>query len=120
MEATITLRECLDFMDSGLIFSFKCAQYDENRKKGWGKWQQYGEAKLLQHDDEGKAALTEKPTFDGNPVIQTKLHVTRKPNHFRHMTRNLRICIGKRPINKIVKIHLDLMVRFNGRQVILP
>ena len=47
-------------------------------------------------------------------------NLRRNPNHRYHFTRNIRLCVGSKPVGLPLKIHLDLLTRFNGKKVILP
>jgi hypothetical protein len=113
MENTITLRECLNIMDAGLPFSIKVQPYDEKRdlkgrERGWIELQEAMSIRTISESD--------KDETHAKRVKKSK----RNSNHRYHATRNIRIAINKKPIGDITKIHVDLIVRFNGRKLILP
>ena len=71
--------------------------------------------KLPEHQNAGALMMTK-----ATPVVES---ISRKPNHRAHFTRNIAvgILLGEHfRIVKIVKIHMDLMTRYNGRKIILP
>lgn len=111
---TITLREAITFMDAGHTFSFLAYSYDKKLKKA-GKRIGFQEAKLLRRDvsDTEGVELNE----DSNTENTEKI---RNANHGQNMTRNIRACVSGVETQKIVKIHLDLLTKFNGRKVVLP
>jgi hypothetical protein len=119
---TISLREILDWMNAGHSFSILAYSYNK-KKKAAGKQIKYGEAKLLGADSKAERDGATKPEVAPvqSPIIAPITKNPKRPNHGKNMTRNIRPCISGVPVpEKIVKIHIDLIVRFNGRQVILP
>ena len=116
----ITLREVLDWMDSGQMFSFKAYSCDEKRKI-YGNVIAHHSAKLLAHaETDLRPTHTEGATIMRNEV---PVKLKRQQNHAKHFTRNVGvgIALGETlKITKIIRLHIDLIVRFNGRQVLLP
>ena len=122
MENTIALRECIDWMNSGLPFSFKCCSHDAKRPKKSGKWIQGGEALCLIADKSADETDSD-PEYSGEVKSEDKevnKNLKRSPKHRYFFTRNVRLCVGSKPVGLPIKIHLDLLIRFNGRKVILP
>lgn len=115
---TIRLRECLDLMESGQTFSFSAFTLNEQKGTG-GELLEYAEAQILRRENDEiiePKGFTEKIL---NKVGYT-FNTSKNPNHGLHSTRNVRILADGHPTNLIIKIHIDLMVVFNGRKVILP
>jgi hypothetical protein len=117
----ITIKEINDWMDAGLVFSFKSLTHDEKHPSKSGKYIQGSEAIALKHED----SLED---YDNTEVVHSsdksnsldESKPKKDPNHKYHWTRNIRLCVGKKPIGTPLKIHIDLLVRFNGLKVILP
>jgi hypothetical protein len=120
MENTIALRECIDWMNSGLPFSFKCCSYDEKRPKKSGKWITAGEALCLIADKNKSEEEGEDENITESEGKEVEKPSKRSPNHRYFFTRNVRLCVGSKPVGLPIKIHLDLLIRFNGRKVLLP
>lgn len=120
--STITLRNVLDEMDAGHIFSFRAYTFDEKRKK-CGKRIEHRTAKLLVHNERELPNHLEKGSImmkNDKPILEK---ISRLPRHRFHFTRNIAvgIVVGEHfKIVKISKIHMDLVTQFNGRKVILP
>lgn len=119
---TTTLRNILDDMDAGHVFSFRAYTYDKKRKR-CGKRIEYHTAKLLVHNE---TKLPEHRTLGSlmmkneKPIIEK---VAKKPRHAANATRNIAVgmLLGERfKIIKIVKVHIDLITRYNNVQVLLP
>jgi hypothetical protein len=129
MERIITLRECLDRMDAGLTFSVKFAQFDKKRPRNRGKWQEFSQVKTIVHADrENVEEVLNLPDIAGkNPIWQlldkekdqAKID-KRNAHHREHMTRNICVVLNGKTIGDPIKLHLDLMVRFDGIKVKLP
>lgn len=121
---TISLKECIDWMNLGLLFSFKCVSYDEKRPKKSGKWIEVGEAVGYvgrENEEIGRDIDTPQETDAlGASDSESAPKKSKDPHHRSHFTRNIRLCVGRKPVGKPLKIHLDLLTRFNGKKVILP
>ena len=113
---TIRLRECLDFMESGQTFSFSAYTLNEQKGTG-GQLLEYTEARWLTSEVKQEVDYQIVAIVQGNPIKQP---IHKNPQHRLHSTRNVRILADGHPTNLIIKIHIDLMVVFNGRKVILP
>lgn len=110
----ITLREIIDHIDSGEPFSCKVVSYDEKRKKG-GSIIEYDELRVLRPEE----ALKEQK---GRPKTETEklkaelYNIKRNPHHKKHFTRNCRIYQQGHPVSLIRKIHVALIIEFNGEK----
>lgn len=115
---TIRLRECLDHLESGQTFSFSAFTLNEQKGTG-GQLLEYREAQWLKQSppapNGGVTGEVNKPL-----ALPVESMVSKNPNHSFHSTRNVRILADGHPTNLIIKIHIDLMVVFNDRKVILP
>lgn len=109
----ITFRQTLNYMETGEVFTCRVVSYDHTRKKG-GDVNEY-EAVLLTRDEE-EAIETGRP--------KTRLErgetraLPRRPNHAHWYTRNIRLVSQGLPTMVIKKIHIPLMVNFNGQTVV--
>lgn len=102
MEATITIKEMLEFMDSARPFDITYVTAD--RRKGTG-------GQLVSVTRARKTGTMAK---DGQKLTASVIKAaSRLPNHSEHFTRN--IVLKDRTVKKI---HPDLVTRFNGRKVI--
>lgn len=120
-ESDIKLRDCLDRMDAGLSFSLVFAQYDEKRRNKNGKISRLHEAIALRHVEKLIAATTTTgDVSDSYSEKKTATVVPCNPNHRDNMTRNVKMLIAGIPVGDPIKIHLDLLLRFDGRKVKLP
>lgn len=119
-ENMITLREVLGWMDSGQMFSFKAYSCDEKRKI-YGNVIAHHSTKLLAHTEKDlKENHTEGATIMKN---EAPVKIKRQQNHAKNFTRNVGvgIALGETlKITKIIRLHIDLITQFNGRQVLLP
>lgn len=111
----ITQREILAYMQSGKPFSCKVVALDIKRKTG-GNVIEYPEVRL--------AKLEEKEPADRPPThteqLQDKLQKLQKnPKHKKHFTRNIQILQDGYPTSIIKKIHVPLIIEFNGEKDIV-
>jgi len=107
----ITFRQISDYLASGQPFTCKVVSYDRKRKQG-GKVNDY-EAKLLQRE--------EKSTGRGRTRIEELRETAasgRDPNHRRWYTRNIQLLVDGHPTAVVKKIHIPLIVEFNGQPVV--
>lgn len=105
-------------MESGQTFSFSAYTLNEQKGTG-GQLLEYREAQWLKQSTpapNGGVAGEVNKTL-ALPITQM---VRKNPQHRLHSTRNVRILADGHPTNLIIKIHIDLMVVFNDRKVILP
>ena len=108
----ITIQEILKEMDSGRPFSLTVVKYDRQRKTG-GELLEIPEAILVQADPApvpGQRAAT--PYEAATQAAEEAKR--RDPSHFDHYTRNIRILADGTPTSLIRKIHVPLIVCFNG------
>jgi len=107
----ITLRECLDYMQSGQPFSFVCVAYDRQRRSG-GHLVEVPEARIWsQKQVPGARSATR--------MEELRFGTRRSPRHGEHFTRNVEIYQDGHSTNIIRKIHPPLLLEFNGREVVL-
>jgi hypothetical protein len=110
----ITVKQALFNMKTGEVFSLRVVSYDRKRKKG-GEIDEYHEAVLLR-----EAEYTDmKPARAMTPIEAMKTRLDRRdPNHQDFKTANIRILQNGHPTSLIKKIHLPLLVEFNGKTVV--
>ncbi len=101
----ITIKEVLDVMDSGKLFSIKFITADKALGSG-GEWRHY--TNVTKHV-QPVAASSAKATKTGSELA----FMTRHPNHFENSTRNIRKANGD-----IRKVHIRLIRECNGRAVL--
>lgn len=99
----------MDYMESGQIFSFTALSFDEKRKSG-GHILSYQEAVLV----------SLKSSSDDKKETSEKAHKTATSKRNYHFTRKFRIMVDGVATNKIIPVHLDLLLVFNNQKVILP
>lgn len=116
----IAIKQVLEVMHSGAVFSLRVVTYDKRRKEKRGQVLYYPEAQLVWGDggsDRTAKAGERQPTdleralTGSQPQSETK----RNPNHAWHYTRNIRILQDGKPTEVIVKIHPPLIIEFNGQ-----
>lgn len=124
MENSIKLKECIEWMNAGLHFSFTCCSYDKKRPKKCGKWITSGDAVCIRTDEDENDTEIEVQQEENDPSVkqdeELNKNLKRNPRHRLFFTRNIRLCVGSKPVGTPIKIHLDLLTRFNGKKVILP
>ena len=133
----ITLRNAIDLIQSGQLFAFKAVTFDEKRKKG-GKFIEHRQARIF-GKFEGDTSVDFKAAFEvanpqktgfdtQNATLETQNpkntegseKIPRNPHHSLFMTRNVQVYADGRPTSRKLKIHLDLLVRVDGKRVLLP
>lgn len=114
----ITLRECLEAMHSGAVFSLRVVTFDRRRKDKCGKVVEYPQASLVWGDGgnaRSRKALAERaPTALERALSGMDDMDKRDPNHARWYTRNIRLYQQGLPTEAIKKIHPALIIEFNG------
>lgn len=110
MNAVITLKEAVELIDRGEIFSCTVCSYDEKRKHKNGRQLHYTQVRAASAKGERGPSrqLTE----------QEKLR-TRAQNHQPHHTRNVVLLQDGIPTSITRKIHLPLLEVVNGRPIVL-
>ncbi len=106
---TITVKEMIETMEKGTIFSISFVTYDKQRKSG-GDIRHYPTCKLTtkaQQDD------TTKPSVSKSTAKNARF------SHFEHSTRAFNVVIGDVVTPTIKKFHLFLVLEFNGQKLIL-
>ena len=107
---TITIRQILDYLESGQAFSLKVVSYDRKRKQG-GAVVEYPEAVLHRSGEKSEARGRRSDTTD-------QVKGTRRPNHGHWYTRNIRLLQNGHPTSIIRKIHPPLIIEFNQQPVV--
>jgi hypothetical protein len=102
----ITLRQILDYMATGQPFSLRVVAYDRRRRTG-GAILHYPEAVLV--SQELAAQAIQRPLTRAEAT-----HTLRAQRHGLHFTRNIRILQQGQPTVIIRKIHIPLIIEFNG------
>lgn len=123
----ISIKECLEHMESGKAFSCRVVAYDRRRKTG-GQLLDYEEAILVQNTSPSEFKGEDEDGDPARPMTRMEeLHAMmqmsdddnrRNPNHRHHYTRNIRILQDGHPTAIIKKIHPPLLLRFNGQTVV--
>lgn len=101
----MNLKQALQIIDSGQVFSLRVVSFDKARKKG-GKIRFYSELKTT-HPKEG----TIKTPFSN---LNSKAK-----NHFDNSTRTCFQCISNVETSSIVTIHIFLILQINSERVML-
>lgn len=110
----ISRSEMMDKMQTGTVCSIEYCSFDEKKKKG-GEKLVMPEAVLLRSDTSGK--VYEKGSAASGTKKRRQL-VKKNANHSVFFTRNFRMYINGQPTAVIRKVHLRLVERFNGMQVL--
>ena len=106
----ITLKECLDIMDSGKLFNIRFVTANKELKTG-GEWREYKD--VVKHTQPASGLLVKTPTTAASNHAAELAFKTKHPNHFENSTRNIR-----KPNGDIRKVHLRLIREINGRAVL--
>lgn len=119
MPDLITIKQCLDIMKTGAIFSLTCVRYDRRRKKG-GDLLEIAEAQLLTAEQqEAETAKRQQRPLTASELQALRIEAGgRTPNHRHWHTRNVRILCDGHPTAEIRKVHPPLFLTFNGRTVV--
>jgi len=87
-----------------------------NQRDGNGEFVPFGSITFVKLDNRrntgGEKVTLENAVLQGNGRSKS---TTKNPNHFENYTRNIKSVDGDR----IIKIHVPLVTRFNGYKVIL-
>lgn len=115
----ITIRQCLEIMHAGEVFSLKVVSYDRRRKDKTGRIQEYPEAQLVWGDGgsdrvrpPGERQMT--PLEQALSTSQTEQD-KRDPKHKFWYTRNIRLRQNGLETEVIKKVHPPLIIEFNGQ-----
>jgi hypothetical protein len=103
VQATITLKEVLAFMDTGEEFDMAFVTDDENRGTG-GEW--------IEVKNVHKTEYVTKVELAKMNRAQPQMEVLRNPNHYPNSTRNIVFRSGE-----VRTIAIRLIRRFNGKTV---
>lgn len=112
----LSIREVLDYMAIGKIFSMKVVAYDHKRQKG-GHIIEYPEAVQVVKKDE---AERDKRPATRQEQLRAKVleHKSKIPSHGKHYTRNINVLQDGHPTSIIRKIHPILIIEFNNKKVV--
>lgn len=122
MKDLITVRQMLSEMETGVPFRIKGITYNRKQRSG-GEVYEY-EAQLIQAEEGVKHSPRTDPQ---RPLTHTEQHpygrptvdATRtNPNHLQWFTRNVAICQNGQRTSIIRKIHVPLVVYYNGKIVV--
>ncbi len=105
-------------MHSGEYFSLKCVTHDEHRADRCGNVLFIERAKLVWATDKAQKpkSVTERaPTALERSMMGDQGKKKANPHHQVHATRNVRQYVGDLPTEDIRKIHIRLIVEFNGQ-----
>lgn len=115
----LSIKQCLEIMHSGAVFSLKFVTYDKRRKDRRGRVIEYPEAQLVWGDggkDRVKVKGERPPTaLEKSLMAAPPPDTSKDPQHAWHYTRNIRILSAGQPTEAIVKIHPPLIIEFNGQ-----
>lgn len=119
--STITLKEVLKQMDAGVPFDMTVVACDKRRGTA-GKLKVFSKVILTtkQPGQRGKTGSFDKlrmTSGGGSTPLTMTSGVPKSPNHYENSTRNL-FDPKKRGSERICKIHLRLILKFNGATVI--
>jgi len=117
---TIEVQQMLREMETGIIFSITYVTYDRQRKKG-GKVITHQEAKLHRADDAiaAEKTLMQRPLSEAEQAVATQYtNAKRSPHHGEHFTRNLVLMQNGHTTSQIRKIHIPLVVKYQGKTVV--
>lgn len=108
-------------MHSGAIFSLKCVTYDRKRLDRCGHVLSIEQGKLVWGDDQSKKTKKRPLAERDMTALEKELSgmsddkKKKNPNHKEHFTRNVRQYVGEFPTADIRKIHVRLIIEFNGQ-----
>jgi len=114
----LSIRQCLEIMHSGAVFSLKVVKYDKRRKAKTGQVMEFEEAKLVWGDGGSDRVVMKgerDPTALERSLMAVRQDHSRNPNHAWHYTRNIRILSSGLATEMMVKIHPPLIIEFNGQ-----
>ena len=104
-DETITLKQMIEEMDKGTIFSIAFRTCNLQKHTG-GEYIFFD--KCVKHNHQTPSQLKKRKDSG-----QVKQEVFRNPNHFENFTRNIkRLSSGA-----LIKVHVRLIRRFNGKIV---
>ena len=91
-------------MDEGKIFSIAFVTYNEQKRTG-GEWIELNNC--VKHNHLTPSELKSKANAPREKVF-------RNPNHYQNVTRNIK----RMDTGDLIKIHLRLVCKFNGKTVL--
>jgi hypothetical protein len=128
----ITVKQCLEIMDSGKPFYCLVVTYDRQRrkggrimemdaqieKKGAHDWQLPSREIGTRPEEQPAAAARPMTDYEAKlAALSAPDDTSRNPNHKHWYTRNVRVLVNGHPTD-IVKIHPPILWEFNGMQVV--
>ncbi|WP_438946674.1 hypothetical protein [Sediminibacterium sp.] len=103
---TITLEKVLETMDAGKRFSIGIRTYDHRKEKG-GEYIFIEEAVKHNYKLPSERNAMAKSEERNSSIL-------RNPNHYDNSTRNIKVMAN----GNLIKIHIRLIVEFNGCKVL--
>lgn len=111
---TITMREVLDWIESGRPFRCTCVAYDRRRHTG-GSVIELHEAVMLQRS----ASRSEAAARGLTRTEKLRARLGKNPGHGQWFTRNVQVLQQGQPTAIIKKIHPPLILTFNGKEMLV-
>lgn len=118
-----SIRQCLEIMHSGAVFSMKVVSWDERRRDRCGKVLEYPEAVLVWGNLKTSRGPGREKERDLTSLEAALLgagagvdRIRRNPQHALHYTRNIRVLVDGRPTEVVRKAHPILIIEFNGKK----
>lgn len=109
----------LERMESGEIYGIVYCSLNIQKNKG-GERLEMPECVLLKPDEEDELY---NPNIGRNLTVAEEKEMEilnrKKPNHNKHFTRNMRMYVGGYPTSTIRTVHIRLIERYNGMQVLV-
>jgi hypothetical protein len=102
---TISLKELIEWMDAGKMFSIGFRTFNDKLQTG-GEWIEFKEC--VKHNHLTRQELKEKANKPREKVFKD-------PKHYENATRNIKVIERD---GELVKVHLRLIRKFNGKTVL--
>ena len=109
MTTTISIREMLEDMELGNVFSLQVVKF--NKTAGTG-------GDLLVIEEGFVSHHTNTAVMEGNEKVHLSDIKKKSPRHWANYTRNVKILAAGEPTGKIVKIHPPLVLIYKGKKVV--
>lgn len=101
-------------MHSGELFSLKCVTYDRKREDRCGRVLFIERGRLVWGDKGKPKPQTRKMTALEAELAGLTAAKKKNPHHQEFYTRNVRQYVGDLPTADIRKVHIRLIIEFNG------
>lgn len=112
----MTFKEILTKMKTGEEFSLRYITYDHRRKKG-GQEIYIASAILCQDTSKPKDQPNIEATLTQAELVPKPHRARKDPKHSKHFTRNIQLTQEGMPVGHPIKIHIPLIIEFNGLAV---